>query len=104
MKAYFCRAVYGSYLPCDAFNRFRFAQQAEASDFVMAENSIEAAYLFADWHRNQIPPTVVVVEARFDIDLVVLHTLAWDRDIKPVGDMALFDYWEWLVKVGSVAA
>lgn len=75
----------------------------EASDFVLAGDASEARRLFCQWHKDNIRAEAVKVEPRFEIDPVVLNTLTWGRDPKPVGDMALFDYWEWLGKIGSMA-
>lgn len=103
MNAFYCSAKYPSELPCDAESRFRSVQIVEASDFVLAQDVSEARDLFCQWHLDNIPAEAVKVERRFEIDPVVLNTLTWGREPKPVGDMALFDYWEWLTKVNSVA-
>lgn len=103
MNLYLCRAVYPSILYVPYWD-ITDAKQAVASDFVMAEDAEKARNEFYRSHRGNIGLFNIEIEFRAVIDFDELCLVAMSDDIKPVGDMALFDYWEWVQSArGKVA-
>lgn len=100
MNIYHCRVDYLSLLPCDVeWNRMQRSLLVTASDFVLANNALEAVNLFYQNHHERFPIEDVVIEFRAVVDEIKLYGLARRQPVKPVGDMALFDYWDWIRSV-----
>lgn len=91
---YYVEVEYESRLHCDLeWNRYATPMMVKASDFVLASTRIEAARLFHHWHKSRFALKAVKVQDRGPVDIGLLNLLTLGEEPKPVGDMALFEYW-----------
>ncbi len=102
---YYVEVEYQSRLRCDLeWNRYATPPMVKASDFVLATNPVEAARLFHYWHKSRFELQAVKVQYRGPVDMNLLNLLTLGQEPKPVGDIALFEYWAQLHGEAGLAA